>query len=80
MDGHPFVEMINRENVIFAHSAENGPWYFSPAFSITHNFCSKLSIQVEQTVNKILITCYSNPVQICFKTVIHNPKFWAQRL
>ena len=67
MDGHPLVQMINREIVIFALSAESGTWYFSPTFSIIHNFCSRLLIQVEQPVNKTLINCYKNPVQISFK-------------
>ena len=40
-------------------------------FSIMHNFCSRLSIEVEQTVNKTLIPCYNSTVQFCFKTFIY---------
>ena len=41
----------------------------------------KLSIQVEQTVNKtLIINCYNSPLKISFKTFIYNRKFWAHRL
>ena len=32
-----------------------------------HNFCSRLSIEVEQMVNKTLVRCYQSAIQICFK-------------
>ena len=52
MDGHPFVEMINLEN-IFSHFQQKVAHGISGLhFQIMHNFCSRLSIQVEQTVNK----------------------------
>ena len=35
--------MINCEKYIFTLSAESGQGYFTPSFSTTHNFCSKLS-------------------------------------
>ena len=65
---------------IFTLSAESGPGYFTPAFSIMHNFFSRLSIYVEQTVNITLIPCYYSAVKICFKTFIRSPKFCVQRL
>ena len=33
-----------KKKKILALSIENGPGYFTPTFSITHNFCSRLSI------------------------------------
>ena len=34
-----------------------------------HNFCSRLSIQVEQTVNKTLINCYNFVLKLSLKTL-----------
>ena len=58
----------------------SGPGYFTPTFSIMHNFCSRLSIEVKQTVNKTLIPCYFSAVQICVKIFIYNHKFCVQIL
>ena len=80
MCNHAFIYMINHEKYIFVLSTEIGPGYLMSTFSIIHNFCSRLSIYVKQSVNKTLISCYYSAVKFCFKTFIYNPKFCVQRL
>ena len=44
LEAHPLTKTLNREKYIFALSTESGQGYFTPTFSIMHNFCSGLSI------------------------------------